>query len=643
MASFGYRGKILRVDLSSGSSAEVSTADYVDRFLGGRGIATKIYWDEVLPDINAFDAENCLIFMTGPLGGFTGLAGSRWGIYGKSPATTPERFSYSNLGGSWGAQLKFAGYDGIVIQGKSDEPVYLLIEDGNTQIRDASHLWGMNAIEVRKTLKAELGSSVRVAAIGPAGENLVSFAIVLADDDASGSSGFGAVMGWKRLKAIAVRGSGKVTAADLEGLRQVSRYARELTRGIPTVQRGLMPGPKMKRVACYGCISGCIRATCETKDGTRGKFMCTSAQFYQEPARRYYGEWVPESIEVPFHANRLCDEYGVDTNSIMAMIIWLARCYRAGILTDESTGIPISKLGSFEFIENMVKKISLREGFGDILAQGTVRAAESVGQKARELVTHYVSKAGHITEYDPRLVVAHGLMYAMEPRQPINQVHAIGLPLYQWLDWVNGVQTAYLTSDVFRNIAKRFWGSELAVDFSTYEGKALAVKMIQDRQYARDSLILCDFPMNNAASVRYSEDHVGDPTLESMMLSAVTGREVDEEELYRTGERIFNLQRAILAREGHRGRESDVLDKSFYTRPLRFVGLNPECQAPGKDGEVISRKGAVVDREKFEAMKDEYYELRGWDVASGLQTKAKLEELGLGDIVSDLERRRLIV
>jgi len=643
MASFGYSGKILRVDLSSGNITHTSTADYADRFLGGRGIATKVYWDEVSPDINAFDAENRLIIMTGPLTGFTGLASPRWGIEGKSPATTPECFSYSNLGGSWGAHLKFAGCDGIVIQGESDRPIYLSIHDGNIQIKDASHLWGMGAIEARKALKAELGSSVRVAAIGPAGENLVSFAIVLADDGASGSSGLGAVMGAKKLKAITVSGSGKLTAADPEGLRKIARYARELTKGMPTVQKGLTPGPKMRRVACYGCIRGCIRADCEAKDGTRSKYMCTGAQFYQDAAKWHYGEWVPESTEVPFYANMLCDDYGVDTNSIAAMIIWLARCYRAGILTDADTGMTILKLGSLEFIETLVKSISLREGFGDVLSRGTFRAAESVGEKARELITYYVSKAGHLTLYEPRMFVAHGLMYAMEPRQPINQLHEMGLPLYQWLDCVNKVQTAYLSSDVFRRIAKRFWGSELAVDFSTYEGKALAVKKIQDRQCVRDSLILCDFALNNAASVRYSEDHVGDPTLDSKMLLAVTGREMDEGELNTIGERIFNLQRAILAREGHRGRDSDVLDESFYTRPLRTVGLNPECLAPGKDGEVISRKGEVVDREKFEAMKDEYYELRGWDVASGLQTTAKLEEIGLGDIVSDLERRQLTV
>jgi len=642
MSDYGYAGKILRADLSSGNITVVPTAEYTGSFVGGRGIAIKIYWDEMPPEAGAFDAENPLMFMTGPLAGFNGVAGSRWCICGKSPATTPESFSYCNLGGSWGAHLKFAGYDGIVVIGKADRPVYLFIDGGVAQVKDASHLWGKTAVEVRESVKAELGSSVRVAAIGPAGENLVTFAIVLADEDSSGSSGLGAVMGSKKLKAIAVRGSKKPTAAHTESLEELRRYARELTRGGPTVQREMTPGPKMKRVACYGCIRGCIRATCETEDGRRSKYMCTSAEFYQELAKRYYGEWGLEHIDVPVHANRLCDAYGLDTNSILAMIMWLSRGHRAGILTDKYTGIPISKLGSLEFIETLVKRIALREGFGDILARGTIRAAESVGQRARELVTDYVSKAGHIVLYDPRMFIPHAIMYAMEPRKPINQLHEISMPMYMWLDWAKGIKTAYLSSEAFRKLASKFWGSELAVDFSTYEGKALAAKKIQDRQYVRESLILCDIAMNNATTVRYSEDHVGDPALDSKFFSAVTGREVDEQELYRIGERTFNLQRAILAREGHKGRESDRLDEPFHTKPLKTMGLNPECLAPGKDGEVISRKGTVVDREGFEAMKDEYYQLRGWDIKSGLQTKGKLEEIELGDIVGDLERRGLV-
>ena len=643
MTESAYAGNILKVDLSSGRCSDMPTSDYAERFVGGRGIAAKIYWDEVQPQVGALDPDNRLIFMTGPLCGFTGLSGSRWGIFGKSPATDPQLFSYCNLGGSWGAHLKFAGYDGVVIHGKSDRPVYVLVDEGKAVIRDASHLWGMDTVETREAIKSELGGSVRVVAIGPAGENMVSFAVVLADDDATGSSGFGAVMGSKRLKAIAVKGSCKPVPADPDALREVAAYARELTKGMPMVQKDLQPGPGMKKVACYGCIRGCIRAECREKDGTYGKFMCTSAQFYQDAAQYYYGRWSTEGTEVPFYATRTCDRYGVDTNTVAAMMIWIGRCYSSGILNDGITGLSIMEIGSREFIRDFIKMISLREGFGDTLADGTVKAAESLGPEARSKITHYVSKAGHMMLYEPRMFLPHAIFYAMEPRQPIQQLHEMSLPMYKWLDWVDGVRTAYVSTDMLRAVAKKYWGSELAADFSTYEGKALAARMIQDRQYERECLTVCDFAMNNASAVMHSEDHIGDPSLESRMLAAVTGQPWSEDELYRVGERVFNLQRAILAREGHRGRESDVLDDSFHDRPLRFVGLNPGCKAPGKDGEIISRDGEVVDRGEFEKMKDEYYALRGWDVATGLQTKAKLEDLGLGDMISEMERCRLVV
>ncbi|GAF76323.1 unnamed protein product, partial [marine sediment metagenome] len=223
---YGYAGEILRVDLSSGGVTRMPTVDYADRFLGGRGIAAKIYWDEVPPEVKAFDPENRLIFATGPLAGFTGVSGSRWQICGKSSLTTPEYFNYSNLGGNWGAQLKLAGYDALVIQGKSEKPVYILIQDETVEIRDASTLWGKSTVETREMLKQQLGSSVNIVATGPAGENMVTFASVLADKDASGSSGLGAVMGSKNLKAIAVRGSGKVMAANPQRYRELADYAK---------------------------------------------------------------------------------------------------------------------------------------------------------------------------------------------------------------------------------------------------------------------------------------------------------------------------------------------------------------------------------------------------------------------------------
>jgi aldehyde:ferredoxin oxidoreductase len=185
-------------------------------------------------------------------------------------------------------------------------------------------------------------------------------------------------------------------------------------------------------------------------------------------------------------------------------------------------------------------------------------------------------------------------------------------------------------------------GSEAAVDFTTYEGKALAAKTIQDRECAKESLILCSYLFPIMFS-RQTEDHVGDPSLESKILSAVTGNEMDEAGLYKVGERIFNLQRAILAREGHRGREYDRISEYNFTKPLKFDLHNPELLSPGRGDEVVNKKGAVLDRDKFETLKDEYYGLRGWDISTGLQTRAKLEELGLGDMVPDLERRGLII
>ncbi|TET87775.1 MAG: aldehyde ferredoxin oxidoreductase, partial [Dehalococcoidia bacterium] len=190
MTTFGYAGKILRIDLSSASLTEVSTLDYAS-FLGGRGIAAKIYWDEVSPEVSAFDADNKLIFATGPLAGLPVLGSSRWTVCGKSPVPTPEQFCYGNLGGRWGAELKFAGYDAIVVQGKSERPVYLFLHDGMAEFQDASSLWGRGSIETREILKSERGGSAKVVAIGPAGENMATMASLLADNDASGSGGLG--------------------------------------------------------------------------------------------------------------------------------------------------------------------------------------------------------------------------------------------------------------------------------------------------------------------------------------------------------------------------------------------------------------------------------------------------------------------
>lgn len=639
---FGYAGKILKVDLSGGRLEELPSSDYADRFLGGRGIAAKLYWDEVSPEVNAVDSENRLIFVNGPLAGFPGLAGSRWQICGKSPATSPQTFSYASLGGSWGAWLKFAGFDAVVIQGKSEKPVYLFLHDNLAEIRDASFLWGKSTVETRETLKQALGKDTRVAAIGPAGENLATMAIVFADDDASGSSGFGAVMGAKKLKAIAVAGSRKVTAANPEKLQELRKYILDLTRDPVDMYacgyRGpLASDPKLKKTACYGCIRGCIRAIYHADNGKKGKFMCRALNLYPGHAKKYYGEWG----DYPFLASRVCDEYGLDVVAMTELILWLRRCHREGLLTDENTEIPLSKLGSMEFIETLARKISWREGFGDILAQGIFPAAESLGARARELIGDGVHKSGQSYDYGPRQYIVSGLLYATEPRAPWALLHEITKPLHYWLDWQSKLEGAYVSTEVLRAVSRRFFGSEAAMELTTHEGKALAAKKIQDREYAKECLTLCDFSWP-IMLVTHSADHVGDPSLESKVLSAVTGREMDEEELYQLGERVFNLQRAILVREGHNGREADSLPEFDYTTPVKFSIANPESLVPGKDGEVVSRKGAVVDKDQFERIKDEYYQLRGWDVTTGFQTRAKLRELGLEDIARGLESKGLV-
>jgi aldehyde:ferredoxin oxidoreductase len=636
---FGYTGKILRVDLSSSRVTSMPTIDYADRFIGGMGIAAKIYWDEVSPDVRALEPENPLIFITGPLAGFTGLAGSMWQVHSKSPLIVPEHFSYGSLGGTWGAHLKFAGYDGILIKGKSEQPVYLLVEDDAIQIRDASNLWGMNTVETRQVLKSELGSSAKVATIGPAGENLVAFANILADDDSSASVGMGAVMGSKNLKAVVVRGRGKLVAAKPERLRELARHLKKLKEGATQTDFGLILGSKVKKQACYGCISGCHRATMEGSDGDIGKFMCQSAIFYQIRAQRYYGEW----NEVPFYANRFCDKYGIDTRVVETMLAWLTRCHRAGILTDDNTALPLSKFGSLEFIESLVKKIAFREGFGDTLALGTIGAANALGSEAKALITDYViHSTGQAFDSDPRMDILTGLLYVMQPREHA-AVSEISSSIGKWREWTRGVERAYVSGDILRAISRRFLGEETAVDFSIDEGKGQAVKKIQDRWSARESLILCGFtwPITDIAS---SDDHVGDPTLESQAFSAVTGKDMDEASLNRMGEVIFNLRRAIFAREGRKGRSGEVLPEIFYNRPY-IDRANPEdpCLMPGKNGKAISRKGAVVDRREFEKLKDDYYHARQWDVTTGLQTKRKLEELGLHDVAKYMVQKELAV
>jgi aldehyde:ferredoxin oxidoreductase len=640
MSKYGYAGEILKVDLSDGKIKKQPSADYTDKFLGGQGIAARLYWEMAPPQAGAFDPENCFIAANGPLTGFPGFAGFRWKICGKAPRGDRETFSYANLGERWGAWLKYAGYDALAVQGKADKPAYLFINNDSVEIRDASHLWGQTTFDTMDILKAEHGKNVSVLTIGPAAEHLISYANVLAEGGASGSGGLGAVMGSKNLKAVVVAASNKrPVAADPARVKQLVARLKAGRQGHGMPSPWAVPGITKDHI-CYGCGIGCGRQMYTADKGRRYKSFCQATNTYIGSVMRLYGKF----DDAQLLAIRLCDGYGLDSAVMQGQIEWINACYQEGLISEKSTGLPLSKMGTAEFIETLTRKISFREGFGDTLARGTIAAAASVGVKAQEMLPRFIAtKSSETKDYDPRLMMTTALLYATEPRRPIQQLHEVSMMLMMWLGWASGGPMPAFSSDIFRNAASRYWGDAIAADFSTYDGKALAAKKIQDHTYVKESLVVCDLRWQ-MGMVFQPGAQAGDRRLESQILSAITGKETDDTELYKTGERIFNLQRAILLRQGWPGRKGDVLLDYFHTVPLQKgeIFFNPDGLAPGKDGEKISRLGAVVDRKEFERIKTEYYEHRGWDAESGLPKKAKLEELQLQDVAADLKGRGLL-
>jgi aldehyde:ferredoxin oxidoreductase len=641
MAQYGYAGHILRVDLSNGNSERMETAGYSDRFIGGRGIAAKLFWDLVPPETRAFDPENCLICVTGPVVGFKGFASSRWQMCGKSPSGDREAFSYANFGGKWGIALKYAGYDGLAIQGKAEKPVYLLIENDRVEIKDASQYWGKTAFEACDMLKMEYGRSYSVITIGPAAENLVSFATILADDGSSGSAGLGGVMASKMLKAVVVAGGSRPEAADPEKLDNLAGQLREITKTAHYEHDLWKITESFKYQICYKCGIGCGRHSYQDAKGRKYKSLCQATMFYFFPILAYSGG---EDSETRMLGTRLCDDYGLDTAVIHGMVDWLAFCHRESLLDEKQTGLPLSKIGGPEFIQALAQMIAYRQGFGDVLAEGTIRAAESVGERAKARIGDFVATRNSETkDYDPRIMPITALIYATEARRPIQTLHEPVELLFRWISWANKEENATFSSHQLRRFAKRLWGSKEAADFTSIEGKALASKKAQDRAYVKESMILCDLSWMKIWSGYFAEN-MEEPALEWQIFSAVTGRDVDEAGLNWLGERNFNMQRAVLLRQGWDGRKDDQLMDYYFNQPLRKNELfcDPECIVPGKDGEIVSKEGAVIDRQDFETLKDEYYELRGWDVESGLPKADTLQEFDMNDIADDLSERGLI-
>jgi aldehyde:ferredoxin oxidoreductase len=645
---FGWTGKIARVNLTTGKVDTIATAEYTSRFIGGRGLASRLYWETVAPESGAFSPGTPLFFMTGPLAGTKAQAGSRWVVVGKSPLAFREQYACANLGGRWGAALKWAELDGLMIHGAASRPVVLAINDSaRVSLEDATSLWGRDVPETLAALNERFGPGAEAALIGTAGEQRVRFASVMAGDGAVGGKGFGAVMGAKNLKAVVIRAKREILPpANPEAFSTLTRDITALWRG-ETSERYWMDAmldgvEKTKTKPCFGCPGLCGRGVYTDSRGHSGYGKnCASIYTYAYAEKARTGG----IGEATFCATRLANRYGLCANEINLLVEWVPQAMQRGLIDGAAVGLNPDDYGSQEWITRLVEAVVQRRGIGDLLAEGSRRAVAEL--RAPDLLEDLATAAGfHVNLYSPRLFLSAAPIYATEPIHPITQLHAISFPMVKWMIWLGTEEMmSSFSTDRLRQLARTFWGGEEAAEFDSPEGMGKAAVIMQNRAYAKENLVGCDFfwPIDYSGN---SDSGVGDPALESRLFSAVTGRELDMESYLRIGERCQNLCRAIYLKEGRRGRIDDSLEEINFTRPLgkpdSIIGVfNPEALLPGRDG-LVSALGATVSRADFETVMNDYYNVRGWDPASGLLTRQGLVDLELEDLACELDGRGLL-
>jgi len=608
----GYMGKILRIDLSS-RSFEIQSLkeDLALNYLGGEGLGARILWEDLKPGIDPFDPLNELIIASGPLQGTKCPSVSRLCVVTKSPLT--GGFTRTLAGGYMGYEFKKAGFDAIVIKGKSSKPVYLWIKDENVEFRDAEFLWRMQTNDTQKYVKHYTDPAAQVMCIGPAGERLVRFACIISNIGAFGRGGAGAIMGSKNLKAIAIKGTKEVKIADPETFKKAikkvySNFASKKeaaeswrlygTTGMTDIieshgnwptrnwQEGIFKGASdslysvpwrkqvvKKDIACTICPVFCRKITSSGNYGPFSNIVSEGPEY--ETIWAFGAQCGNLDAKLITVADRKCDEFGLDTISCGSVIGFAMELYQRGILTKEDlNGLELTWGNPIAIIET-IHKIANREGIGNILAEGVKRASEIIGKGSEKYAIHV--KGLELPAYDPRGQFGMGLNYATANR---GGCHCSGYTTY---DEVVGPLNRFET-----------------------KGKGKLVFKRQNEACVRNSIILCTF----------GEWGVGDFLEE--LLTAATGISFTKEKLDKIGERIFNLERAFNVREGF-SRKDDTLPIRLLTEPLK--------EGPAKGHSV-----------KLEPMLDEYYKARGWDVKTGIPTKEKLEELGLKDVAEELEK-----
>jgi len=595
---YGYCGKILRVNLKEMSiKVEDLDLELAKKYIGGRGLGTKILMEEIDPKIDALSPENKLIIATGPLTGTPTPTGGRYMVVTKSPLT--GTVASSNSGGYWGAELKFAGYDFIIIEEKADKPVYIHIEDDKVEIRDAAHLWGKLVSETTDILEKEIPAKAKVLTIGPGGENLSKMAAIMNDKSrAAGRSGVGAVMGSKNLKAITVKGSNKVAIYDNDKLKGIFSDSLKKIKengvtgqGLPTYgtavlvniinENGVFPTNNfqkgyfdkaeeisgetlaekylVKKDPCYRCPIACGRY-CKVDDIEGG-----GPEY--ETIWAFGSDCGVSDLGQIIKANYWCNEMGIDTISVGATIAAAMELVEKGYIKAEEVDGPELKFGNAEAVVEWTKKIGLADGLGKKMAEGSYRLAEMYGAPELSMTV----KKQELPAYDPRGIQGHGLQYATSNR---GGCHVRG----------------YMISPEILGVPEK-------LDRFSLEGKAQWAKIFQDLTASIDALGLCLFTSFALGAEDYSQ-----------LYNAVCGTEYTADLILDAGERIWNIEKLFNLEAGIAPSE-DKLPKRLLEEPM-------------PDG---PSKGWV---HKLDELLPIYYELRGWS-KEGIPTDERLEKLGV--------------
>ncbi len=610
----GYAGKILRINLTDQTSQEeIIPNELVRDYLGGAGFAIKYLYDEVKPKTPALDPANKLIFAVGPLTATGASCASRMAVVAKSPLTGAVGMALA--GGQFPAEMKRAGYDMIIIEGKAEKPAYVTVKEGEVKFRNAEKLSGMQTTDTQMVIKDELGDqNYRIACIGPAGENLIPMACIVNERRAAGRKGLGAVMGSKNLKAIAVRGTKRPDVVDAEKFRKARQamnkamkdspvlYPQFSKSGTPMVVdatsamgiypinnwsatgeidmvKGLGDAAQARMIVhkahCNDCPVGCSQIKLVTA-GPYAGYMSEGPEY--ETTYSLGSTLGIDYLPAVIAADRLCDEYGLDTMSAGVVIGFAMELYEKGILTKKDTDGLELKFGNHSILLEMLRKITYREGLGNILAEGTKKAAEKIGKGSEFYAMHV--KGLELPAYDVRGAKAHGLNYATS---------------YTGADHNRG----YAFQEIFDIPVPE------KVDRFAIKGKGRLTKWNQDvRSVTCDCAPMCAFLLDMAVPGIACQNTAD-------LVNAAAGTDFTPEEIERIGERINNIARLFNIGEGF-SRKDDTFPKRLMTEAIK--------EGPSK--------GQLISQADLDSMLDEYYSERGWD-KDGTPTDSKLKELGV--------------